>query len=164
MALPLRYHRPVPVQSQSYASTWDPFSEIDDLWSRMTNLFDQVAPDRATRDTSAWVPVVEAEEHDDGYVVKAELPGLKREDVDIDVRDRELIIRGETTTRDEEGKESTKTETMLRRRSGSFYYRTSLPADVDTKSITASMRDGVLSVDLPRGQEESARKVEITSE
>lgn len=162
MALPVRHRRAVP--AQRYVSAWDPFSEIDDLWSRMTNLFDQVAPDMTSSETGSWVPVVEAEEHSDGYLVKAELPGLKRENVTIDVRDRDLVIRGETTTQDEEGKELRASETMLRRRSGSFYYRASLPGDVDTMNIQASMRDGVLRVDLPRSREEKSRKVEITEE
>lgn len=157
MALPVRHRRSVPAQGRAYAG-WDPFREIDDLFSRMTNLFDQVAPDMSTGDR-AWVPIVEAGEDEAGYTVKAELPGFKRDDVTVDVHDRALVIKGDSADDPESGATP---EGRLSHRSGSFYYRASLPADVDAAQVKATMRDGVLSVRLPRGPKEKSHKVQIT--
>jgi hypothetical protein len=93
---------------------------------------------------------VETEESDDAYVVRAELPGTKREDVNVELRGNELYLTGEVT--EEEGGGA-----MLRRRQGRFAYRASLPSDADPEKIGAQLADGVLTVLLPKAAQARSR-------
>ena len=103
-----------------------------------------------------WDPFgVETEETDDGYLVRAELPGMHSEDIDVELGGGELSITGEI--REETG------GPMLRRRHGQFAYRTSLPADADPEKAEAHLADGVLTVRLPKTGQSRSRKIEITS-
>ena len=128
---------------------WDPFGEFTQLWNRMGQIFEsggQGVPE-------GWMPVVETEETDDAYVVRAELPGMKSDDVDIELRGNELRITGEVSEE--------KSGTTLRRRRGKFAYRTTLPADADADKIDAQLADGILTVRLPKVAKAQTRKVEI---
>src|ERR1700728_2236080 len=125
---------------------WEPFGEFSQLWNRMAQPFGRGGPE-------GWIPAVETEETDDAYVIRAELPGMKRDDVDIELRGNELRITGEVT-------EETSGKT-LRHRQGKFAYRTTLPADADAHKIDAQLADGVLTVQLPKAAKAQARKVEI---
>ena len=103
-----------------------------------------------------WDPFgVETEETDDGYLVRAELPGMHSEDIDVELGGGELSITGEI--REETG------GPMLRRRHGQFAYRTGLPADADPEKAEAHLADGVLTVRLPKTGQSRSRKIEITS-
>jgi HSP20 family protein len=102
----------------------------------------------------AWVPAVETEEEGDAYQVRAELPGMRREDVNVELGGGELRITGEI-------REETSGPT-LRRRQGRFAYRTTLPADADTEKAEAHLADGVLTVRLPKTGQTRSRKIEIT--
>jgi HSP20 family protein len=96
---------------------------------------------------------VETQEADDAYLVRAELPGMKREDVDVELIGNELRISGEVK---EEGSGKT-----LRHRHGKFAYRTTVPADADPDNIDAQLTDGVLTVRLPKAAQAQSRKIEI---
>jgi len=100
-----------------------------------------------------WVPAVETEETDDAYLVRAELPGMKRDDVDVELRGNELPITGEVT-------EETSGKT-LRHRQGKFAYRATLPADADADKIDAQLADGILTVRLPKATKAQTRKIDI---
>jgi HSP20 family protein len=128
---------------------WDPFGEFTHLWNRMSQLFESTS--EAGPDT--WMPAVETEETDDAYVVRAELPGMKREDVDVELRGNELRITGEITEEDA-GK-------TLRRRHGKFAYRATLPSDADPDTIDAQLADGILTVRLPKAAQATSRRIEI---
>ena len=128
---------------------WDPFGEFTQLWNRMGQIFEsggQGVPE-------GWMPVVETEETDDAYVVRAELPGMKSDDVDIELRGNELRITGEVSEE--------KSGTTLRRRRGKCAYRTTWPADADAEKTDAQLADGILSVRLPKKTEAQSRKIEI---
>jgi HSP20 family protein len=125
---------------------WDPFGEFTQLWNRMGQ--HRGGPE-------GWIPAVETEETDDSYVIRAELPGMKRDDIDIEVRGNELRITGEVTE-DKSGK-------TLRHRQGKFAYRATLPTDADADKADAQLSDGVLTVRLPKATQAQTRKVEIKS-
>ncbi len=131
---------------------WDPFGEFEQTWNRMSQFFESAGAD-------AWMPDVETEETADAYVVRAELPGMKREDVDIELRGNELRITGEVKA--EEKQQSA--GKPLRHRHGKFAYRTRLPADADTENIDAQLANGVLTVRLPKAAQTRSRKIEIKS-
>lgn len=101
---------------------WDPFGEFTQLWNRMGQLFESAG--EGGPDT--WMPMVETEEADDAYLVRAELPGMKRDNVGVELRGNELRISGEVMEEEGEGK-------PLRQRQGKFAYRTTLPADADAE-------------------------------
>ncbi|TMR98961.1 Hsp20/alpha crystallin family protein [Nonomuraea basaltis] len=152
MALPIRRNR-APVQQQWGGSWprrgWDPFTEFQQLWDQMGRLFEQ-GPET---DIAAWRPVAETEETPDAYVVRAELPGLKREDINVELDGNELCVSGEIND-EEKGN-------RLRRRTGKFVYRTILPSDADTEQIRGELADGVLTVRVPKTEQGRSRRVEI---
>jgi HSP20 family protein len=130
---------------------WDPFGEFTQLWNRMGQIFEaggQGGPE-------GWIPVVETEETDDAYVIRAELPGMKGDDVNIELSGNELRITGEVSE-DKSGE-------ALRRRRGKFAYRTTVPTDADTSKIDAQLNDGILTVRLPKAKEAQTRKIEVKS-
>jgi HSP20 family protein len=124
----------------------DPFAEFAQLWNRMP--FGRGAPD-------AWTPAVETEESDDAYTIRAELPGMKSDDVDIELRGNELRITGEVNEE--------KPGRTLRHRHGKFAYRATLPTDADGDQADAQLADGILTVRLPKTTVAQTRKIEIKS-
>jgi HSP20 family protein len=106
------------------------------------------------------VPKVDIFDRDGSLVVKAELPGVKKDDVSVEMEGHDLVIQGKR-----EEKTETKEESFYRmeRSSGSFYRRIPLPEGVKDENVTASYEDGVLEVVVPRPQETAAspRKIEL---
>ncbi len=109
----------------------------------------------------AWAPRMDVYEKDNAIVVKAELPGLKKEDVQVEVEDEDLVIRGESKAESE-----VKDEDYYRteRSYGSFYRRMALPAGVTSEQIQATLKDGVLEVQIPRPAEAKpeVKKISVT--
>jgi HSP20 family protein len=149
MALPTRHGGGSPELRRA----WDPFSEFEDMWSRMGRLLEQAAAPTAA--SGVWMPTAEEEEAENAYVVRAELPGVPAESIDIEVEGDELSITGELSE-ERRGK-------VLSRRTGRFAYRTSLPAGTDSDSIEADLTDGVLTVRIPKTEteHEKRRRIEI---
>ena len=114
MALPAR-RPPAPSPER-----WGPFRELEDLHTRIGHLMESAWPGVA--EGGAWTPLVDIEETDDAWLVEAELPGVKQEDIDVEVSDSEVAISGELKERERKG--------ILRRRTrrtGQFDYRVTLP-------------------------------------
>jgi HSP20 family protein len=101
---------------------------------------------------------VDIEEAEDAWVVEADLPGVKKGDINIEVSDSELAITGEI-------KERERTGVLLQRarRTGQFEYRVTLPGDADTDNIDASLNEGVLTVRVPKPERAKPRRIEIKS-
>ncbi|MFD9909956.1 Hsp20/alpha crystallin family protein [Streptomyces sp. NPDC059063] len=130
---------------------WNPFTELETMWRDMGRAFEHhLSPVWAG---AGWVPVAEEEETDDAYVIRAELPGVPRENISVDIDAHELRISGELS---EEQRGRT-----LSRRSGRFFYRTSLPGDVDPDRAEAELTDGILRVRLPKAGGSKRRRVSI---
>ncbi|MGP3962053.1 Hsp20/alpha crystallin family protein [Nonomuraea sp. 3N208] len=121
------------------------------MWDQMGRLFEQ----SAETGVAGWRPLAETEETPDAYVVRTELPGLKRDDINVDVNGNELCISGEI---DEEEKDK---GNVLRRRAGKFVYRTILPTDADTDKIDGELHDGVLTLRVPKTEQGRARRIDI---
>ena len=138
------------------AGSWDPWRELTDLQARMSQLMQSVFEplEEAAR---SWRPLADLSETDDGYVWEVELPGVKREDISIEVTGNQLTISGEFKEKEKRGPLRSRT-----RRVGRFEYRTFLPQDVDADKVTASLAEGVLSVSVPKSATAKPRKVEIT--
>ena len=107
-----------------------------------------------------WIPAIEMYEEEDRYVVKAELPGMKEEDVDVSVADETLTIKGERKTENENNEEH---YYCCERSYGSFFRSIALPSNVDGNKINAHYEDGVLEVNLPKAVEAKPKKVKVTT-
>lgn len=107
-----------------------------------------------------WVPAIEIFEKEDKYVVKAELPGMKEEDVDISVADDTLTIKGERKTENEVKEED---YYCCERSYGSFFRSIHLPSNVDAKKIEATYEDGLLEISLPKATEAKPKKVKVSA-
>ena len=107
-----------------------------------------------------WAPSMEMFEKEDKFVVRAELPGMKEEDIDVCVSDNTLTIKGAKKTASEVKEEDYQFSEMSY---GSFSRSISLPSVVNADKITASFDDGVLEVDLPKSPEEKPKKIAISA-
>ncbi|MCW7987001.1 heat-shock protein Hsp20 [Streptomyces platensis subsp. clarensis] len=159
MNMPVR-HRPGSLLERAMPSLhWgEPLtSEIDDLYERMSRLLESAGAIPTLSAATHWAPLADMHETDDAYIIEAELPGVKRDDIDVEVSDRELCITGEYKESEREG--------VLRRttrRTGCFEYRSLLPADVKAEEVKAALTDGVLTVTVPKAQAAKPRHIDIT--
>jgi HSP20 family protein len=141
---------------------WEPMSEIEQMTERMRRMLEQTFGGfgwaSPLTERAGWSPPVDLEETDDGYVVEADLPGVKREDVNVELVGNELMISGEA-------KEPERKGTLRRqtRRTGRFSYRVDLPGHVDPDKVQATLADGVLKVHVPKSERAQRRRIEITA-
>jgi HSP20 family protein len=112
---------------------------------------------------SSWAPVVDVKETADDITVRAELPGLNPEDVNVSVQDGVLTISGEKHDEREEGKADTNYH-LLERRYGRFERSFSLPRTVNANDVKANFQNGVLNVTLAKAEEAKPRRIEVKVE
>ncbi len=134
---------------------WDPFTELGELRSRFDRMFDEWLDGRER----AWTPAIDVVREDGHLVVRADIPGIKPEEVKIEVEDDILTVSGEHEERKEE---KDKQYVRRERRYGSFSRSMVLPTGVDAKEIKAETHDGVVEVRIPLPQEAKKEKVTIT--
>jgi HSP20 family protein len=134
---------------------WEPFAELGELRSRFDRMFDQLTEGRE----HGWMPAIDVERDNGNLVVRADVPGIKAEEVKIEVEDDILTVSGEHEERKEQ-----KDKHFLRRerRYGSFSRSMALPAGVDAKTIKAKTHDGVVEVTVPLPKEAKKETVKIT--
>jgi HSP20 family protein len=135
---------------------WDPSRELEELQSRMQQLVEGTLP--GLTEAAAWTPPVDIEETEDAWIVEAELPGVDRKDIDIEMNDGEIAITGEIKERERKG--------ILRRRTrrvGRFEFRVTLPGDIDAEQVEANVDGGVLTVRIPKPERSRPHRVEIGS-
>lgn len=131
-----------------------PLSEMNRLARELDSVFGGFSGSN-----DLWSPPVDVEETPDELVLTAELPGMKHEDIDIELEDGVLTIQGE---KKEERKDETTQGLLYERRWGSFTRRFTLPRAVDAGKITANYENGILTVTVPKAEEAKGRKIEIT--
>jgi HSP20 family protein len=130
------------------------------LRDEMDRVFDTffLTPSLKRVDGSIWAPAVDLKEDTNNFIVSAELPGLKREDIQVEIENNTLMIKGE---RKFEKKEEKENYHFVERSYGSFYRSFTLPKNVDAEKISAEYKDGVLHVTLPKREEVKPKKVEV---
>ena len=134
---------------------WDPFTELGELRSRFDRMFNEWLGGREP----AWTPAIDVVREDGHLVVRADLPGIKPEEVKIEVDDDILTVSGEHEERkDEKDKHFVRRE----RRYGSFSRSLALPPGVEAKKIKAKTHDGVVEVTIPLPKEADREPVRIT--
>ena len=148
----------LPMRRTSEPSSWDPFRELDTLHNRFNSLLESTLGE-TTVDRDAWHPPVDIEETDEAYVVEADLPGVQPGDVDVELHENQLTVHGEVRERERSG--------VLHRsgrRTGRFDYRVTLPTQVDGDRVEASLKDGVLRLELHKIEAAKPRRIEISSD
>ena len=148
MALPIR-------RSQEDVTRWDPLSDINRLneqlrdylgrWSSLPSLLGE-----------GFTPLADLEETEEAYVVEVELPGVKGDDIEVEVAGRRLTVSGERKERERVGVLRRQTRTV-----GRFHYEVVLPGEVDEESIEASLDEGVLTVRVPKAEAERPKRIPV---
>lgn len=142
---------------------WDPFKELEDMQQRLSTMFGR-APVRKDGDkqesmtVAEWAPLVDISEDEKEYLIKAELPEVKKEDVTVSVQDDVLTIAGE---RKYETEEKGKKFHRIERAYGSFERSFTLPEDADAGKVAADFKDGVLKIHLPKSEKAKPKSVEV---
>ncbi len=141
---------------------WDPSRELDSLQGEMNRLFDGFfgtgtgARNGAT--LRRWIPAMDVVEAGDELVLRADLPGMREDDVAIEIKDNVLTVSGERRSEySEEGESFYRAERVF----GSFSRSLALPDGVEPDSVSAKFADGVLEVRVPKPQERKPHRVEI---
>ena len=140
---------------------WNPFREMDDLQRRLENFF-SLAPSRVADGTevtqSRWEPLVDITEDDKEYLIKVELPEVRKEDVKLTVENGVLTISGE---RKFEKEEKNKKLHRIERVYGSFMRSFRFPQDADESKVNADFKDGVLTVHLMKSEKARPKTIEV---
>jgi HSP20 family protein len=150
----------VPRQNQSVV--WrSPFAEIDRLHREMGRLFDGL-PAAVDKDTAlfcgAWSPAVDVIDQKDAILVKADLPGLSKDDLDVSIENNVLTIRGE---KKEESNQKDGEVVRAERYYGMFQRTFTLPTSVDPSKVEAKFRDGVLELKITKKEEAKPRQIKV---
>ncbi len=139
-------------------SSWSPFERFSSLRDEMDRLFDFAWPSRDSGLFSGWSPSLDVHDEKDNFVVHVELPGMKKEDIDISLHDGVLSVSGERK-HEHENKEG---EVFRSERYfGKFQRSVTLPARVDATKVKASYKDGVLSIDLPKAEDAKPKQITV---
>ena len=133
---------------------WDPFREMTTLQNHVNRLADSLWSGRQ----ESWVPAVDVFDTKDAVVLKAELPGMKIDDIQIEVDDNVLTIRGERSFEDKVDEER---YYRVERRYGSFQRSLALPQGVKADEIQAGYEDGILTITVPKVEEEKPKRIEV---
>ncbi|RMH05185.1 MAG: Hsp20/alpha crystallin family protein [Aquificota bacterium] len=137
---------------------FNPFAELERIRKEFDRLLEEFVPREGEREM-VFAPVVDVYETDKELVVKAEVPGVKKEDIEVAIRDNALHIRGE---KKEEKEEKTETYHRVERVYGKFERVIVLPTDVKVEEAKAEFKDGVLEIRLPKVESAKEKKIEIT--
>jgi HSP20 family protein len=139
---------------------WDPARELDSLQSEFNRLFDSFIGNGGRPDvrTRRWVPAIDLVETDDHLVLKADLPGLSKDDVNIEVKDDVVTVSGERRAENEEKADG---YYRVERAFGRFSRSLSLPHGVEADAIDAEFTDGVLEIRIPKPEQRTPHRVSI---
>lgn len=140
----------------------DPLRELENLHREMNRLFDFSLTNNPFGETtlmdSQWSPAIDIHESKDNLLVKADLPGFKKEEIEIAVQENNLIMKGEKKKEQEVKEENYyKSERFY----GSFYRTIQLPALVDEAKVDAQYKDGVLILTLPKREEAKPKQIKV---
>lgn len=134
---------------------WDPLAELAELRGPWERLLGALPFDGQ----QSWMPAIDVERHDGDLVVHADVPGIKPEEIKIEIENNILTVSGEHK---ESSEKKDKNYLRRERRYGAFSRSVALPEGVDPKKVKAVTRDGVVEVTVPLPREAKAERVEIT--
>jgi len=144
------------------ADWWDPFTDLEKIQTEMNRLFNSSLAREGGRNAGLldreWSPAVDILDSKDNILVKADMPGLNKEDIDVVVQGDTLIIKGEKKQEKEiKEKDFVRTERFY----GNFQRAIRLPVDVETNKIDATYKNGVLEIVLPKSEKAKPRQIKL---
>ena len=141
---------------------YQPWSILDQFSREMNAMIDQRAEsgDQSSLATADWIPAVDIREEADRYLIHADIPGVKPEDIEVNMEHGVLSISGR---RSHETKEEREGYRRVERVRGSFHRRFSLPDSADAERVSASSNDGVLEIIIPKQEVVKARRITVNS-
>ena len=141
--------------------TWDPFRHLSSLREEIDRLFDQpVSAPQQFWLGGGW-PTIDLYEDHDKLVVKVEVPGMKKEDIDISLHDGVLAIAGERKAEEKfENAETHRSEMFV----GRFQRALTLPTPVQVDKVNATYQDGILTVSLPKAEEAKPKQIKVQAD
>ncbi len=148
MTLPLQ-------RSAGQGERWHPLREFENLYTEMDRLAQSVFG--GLTGEGAWLPAADIVETDSAYIIEVELPGVRREDVDVALNGNELVVTGEVKERKREGLFHRRT-----RRVGKFEFRVTLPGYLRDGDIETSLAYGVLNVYVPKVESTKSSKITVS--
>ena len=142
-------------------ATWPTFGRLSDLRDEIDRLFDSPLTEltRTSQLLSGWTPALDVYEEKDSFVVKFELPGMRKEDIEVSFHDGSLSISGE---RKSESKHEDAEVYRAERYFGRFQRSVSLPATVNPDKVKAAYKDGVLTITLPKTEEAKPKRIDVS--
>jgi len=150
----MRWQRPV-------LTNWPGFGRLTDLRDEIDRLFETPLAEltRTSQLLSGWTPALDVMEDKDNLIVRAELPGMKREDIDVSLHDGSLSISGER-----KGEEKHKDAEVYRaeRFYGRFQRTVTLPSPVQVDKVKAVYKDGILTITLPKTEEAKPKQIDVS--
>jgi HSP20 family protein len=141
-------------------SSWPTLGRLSDLRNEIDRLFQSPLAEwaGASQLLSGWTPALDMYEDKDNVFVKAELPGMKKEEIDISLHDGRLTLSGERKTEDKfEGAEVYRSERFV----GRFQRTVTLPAPVAADKVKAQYKDGLLTITLPKTEEAKPKQIDV---
>jgi HSP20 family protein len=135
-------------------TTWRPMRGFEDIYSEFDRLVQSLMT--GAGGDGAWLPAADVSETESDYVIEIDLPGVRSEDVDVELDGNELVVSGEVKERSREG--------LLRRRTrriGNFEFRVTLPGDLRADDVEASLSHGVLTVHVPKAQNTKHNRIDV---
>lgn len=140
-------------------SNWSSSDRLSSLRDEVNRLFDFTWPSRDSGLFSGWSPALDVFDDKDNFVVTVELPGLKKEEINLSIHDGVLTISGERKhERDEKDGSAFRSERYF----GKFQRSVTLPAAVDANKVAATYKDGVLTVELPKAEEAKPKQIAVS--
>jgi HSP20 family protein len=139
---------------------WEPFEGLASLRREMDRLFENFfeSGPRGLGNLSAWEPAVEVADTKDTVVVKAQVPGIPKDNIQVHVTDDSITLKGEMK---EEEKKEEKNYTRREFRYGAFSRTIALPAAVQADKATAQLKDGVLEITIPKSEKAKMKEIPI---
>lgn len=149
---PVRYQKP---------DSW----ELLPSWNRLSNLREEIerlfeAPfgsGSSELEFFGWTPALDVYEHKDSFIVRAEVPGMKKEDIQLSLHQNCLTLVGERRSEEKSGAEPSRSERLF----GRFHRTFSLPKPVQADKVRAEYKDGILTVTLPKTEESKPKQIEV---
>lgn len=146
-------------QDNRGVATWDPFREFERQANQMSELMNRAFGSLPSffEDRGGFVPFGDIEETEGAYVLEIELPGVRKEDIDVETQGRRITVSGERKERERKGILRRQTRSM-----GQFFYEAVLPGDIDPEDVSASLEEGVLTVRAGKAKDErSSRRIQV---
>jgi HSP20 family protein len=137
---------------------WDPFSDIVHFSDEVGRWFDALEKKKEGKATGVWAPDVDIRETEKDIQIRADVPGMKKEDIDVSIDEEQLVIRGE---RKLEKEEKEKDYVRVERSYGSFYRSFDIGVPVKSDQVKASYNDGVLEIVIPKAEARKHKKIEV---